>query len=420
MLLIKKAKVICENSAYNNKQVDILIKDGRISEIGTGLKFEGRTLELPNLHVSLGWFDAFAQVGEPGLEQRETFESFQKAASAGGFTRVGVVPNTKPALHSKTELRYVIESNQQSAVRLMPYGALTKNCEGKDFAEIYDLEHAGALAFTDGKQGIADSGLMLRSLQYVKPFKGLVMQTPQCKSLTSHGQMHEGECSTRLGTPGIPSIAETTIVERDLQLLQYAESRLHFNHISTAESVEIIRKAKAAGQAVTASVAVLNLLFTDAAIGNFDVNFKVLPPLRSQTDRAALIEGLKDGTIDFIDSNHIPLEIEEKECEFSYAGFGAINLQTAFSVALEALSPSFNLEELVACFTTRPAKVMGLPIGTFAEGEPAELTFFNPEQGYTFSQALNQSKSKNSPLFGRQMQGQVYGIFNNNQLIINK
>ncbi|MFN7115611.1 MAG: dihydroorotase, partial [Saprospiraceae bacterium] len=284
--------------------------------------------------------------------------------------------------------------------------------------EILDMYAAGAIAFSDGKKSIQHSGLILRALQYVQAFDGVIINHPSDKAIAADGQMHEGFVSTSLGLKGIPSLAEALMLERDLHLLEYTGSRLHVANVSTAGAVELIREAKAKGLRVTASVPVLNLLFTDEAVAEFDVNYKVLPPLRQAPDRDALIQGLLDGTIDCITSNHTPIDEEGKNLEFPYASFGVIGLETAFAAAWTALKGKIKLEQLIEKLAFTPRKIFNLNTPTVEVGQVANLTIFNPEHTWTFSSQDIRSKSNNTPFVGYEFTGKVLAIIHHHQSAI--
>ncbi len=338
---------------------------------------------------------------------------------AGGFTAVMPFPNTEPATHSKSEILYIKNKTQSYLVDFHPIGALSENTKGKDMAELLDMHHAGAVAFSDGKKAVQDGGLILRGVQYATIFNGIIFNSPFDKSIAPHGQIHEGVTSTSLGLPGIPSMAEEIMVQRDLQLLEYAQGRLHFHNISTARSVDLVRQAKKQGLNVTASVAVLNLCLTDEALSHFDTNLKVMPPLREKSDIEALIKGLKDGTIDFIDSNHSPIDTEGKDLEFPYAAFGAIGMESAFSLSNTFLNKKLTIEQLIELWAIKSRTILGLKIPEITEGVTANLTIFNPNEKWTFTGKDIYSKSKNSPLLSQpdlaELKGRVYGVVNKGQ-----
>lgn len=421
MLLFKSVLVVSPGNPLNGQRVDLLVANGKIEFIDkdfdeSRLPVTSKIIEIEGLSVSPGWLDTFCQVGEPGLEHRETFSTASSAAALGGFTGIFVLPNTRPALDSKSEVQFVQSATTGHTIDFYPMGAITKGCEGKDFAEMYDLRQSGAVAFTDGKLPIADSGLMLRALEYVKPISGIIVHQSYDPNLAKGSQMHEGEVSTLLGMRGMPAMAEELFVARDIELVKYADSKIHFANISTKGAVDLVRKAKAAGLQVTASACPLNLCFSDKSVADFENNFKVMPPLRAEEDMAALWEGLKDGTIDCINSNHIPLEIEQKECEFTYAGFGAINLETTFAL-LRTHNQGLTLGQLVEKLSINPRKIFDIAIPELRPGAVANLTFFLPDEEWIFTKEDIRSKSKNSPIVGHSLKGKVLGVLNNGRWI---
>jgi dihydroorotase len=424
MLLLRNVHIIAPAQAdLDGQNRDIHINaDGKIERIATAnslkIKDNIRVFDVPNAHVSIGWFDVGALTADPGLEHRETLETVSQAAMAGGFTTLAPFPNTEPAVHSKSEILYIKNRTQSYLVDFQPIGALSTNCEGKDLAEMLDMRAAGAIAFGDGRRTTQDAGLLLRGLQYAKIFDGLIFNRPNDKSTSPHGQMHEGVVSTSLGLPAIPSMAEEMMVQRDLHLVRYSDSRLHFHNLSAARSVALVRLAKEQGLRVTASVAALNLCFSDEILRGFDTNFKVMPPLREAEDIAALIEGLADGTIDFITSNHAPIDEEGKNLEFAYADFGAIGLETTFGLINKYLHNQFTINDLVRFFAENSRRVLGLEIPKIAEGELANLTIFDPSTEWIFTAKDIRSKSKNSPLIGAILRGPILGVVNRKQFQI--
>ena len=422
MLLLKNVTIIAPSSDLNGQIKDIYInKIGQIEKIGTDISVSKSTalFEKEGTCVSIGWADVGVHTCDPGFEHREDLASTTRAAMAGGFTAVMPFPNTEPATHSKSEILYIKNKTQSYLVDFHPIGALSENVKGKDMAELLDMHHAGAVAFSDGKKAVQDGGLILRGVQYATIFNGIIFNSPFDKSIAPHGQIHEGVTSTSLGLPGIPSMAEEIMVQRDLQLLEYAQGRLHFHNISTARSVELVRQAKKQGLNVTASVAVLNLCLTDEALSHFDTNLKVMPPLREKSDIEALIKGLKDGTIDFIDSNHSPIDTEGKDLEFPYAAFGAIGIESAFSLSNTFLNKKLTIEQLIELWAIKSRTILGLKIPEITEGVTANLTIFNPNEKWTFTEKDIYSKSKNSPLLSQpdlaELKGRVYGVVNKGQ-----
>lgn len=407
-MLIKNAKIVA-NGKITEPQ-DLLIEQGKIAAVGKNLSTSGEVWDFENAHVSIGWFDVGTQVCEPGFEHREDLRSAAEAAAAGGFTGLACFPNTLPALHSKTEIQYILTQSAKLPVQIRPLGAISHDCAGKDLAELFDMHAAGALAFSDGSRPVQDAGLLLRALQYSQAFKGLIFNTPHHKSIAAGGQMHEGKMSTELGLKAIPALAEELMVQRDLSLLEYAGGRLHLHLVSAARSVEMIRKAKKTGLAVTASVAVANLCFTDEKLSDFDSNWKILPPLRSDDDRRALLRGVEDGTIDFICTNHSPHDSEAKNLEFPYADFGMIGLETAFSLCRTFLSKKLSVNELVELWAVRPRQVLGLEVPKIEVGAQADLVVFDPDAAFVFSPENLKSKSSNSPFLGQVLKGTVLGV----------
>ncbi len=418
MLLLKNVTLVAPYNDLNGQNSDILIgKNGTIDKIEPRIAAsKGITVfEKEGTCVSVGWLDVGVHTCDPGFEHREDLASTARAAMAGGFTAVAPFPNTEPTIQTKSEILYIKNKTQSYLVDFYPIGALSADCKGKDIAEMVDMHQAGAIAFSDGKKAVQDAGLILRGMQYAKIFDGLVFNTPYDKSIASHGQMHEGEVSTSLGLPAIPTMAEELMLQRDIQLLEYADGRLHVHNISTARSVELIKQAKKQGLKITASVAAINLCFEDKILRGFDSHFKVMPPLREKNDIEALIKGLKEGTIDFIDSNHTPIDTEGKNLEFPYAAFGAIGLETAYAMTNTFLSKKLNTNQLVEFFALNPRKVLGVNIPDIAVGQVANLTLFNPKTEWTFTEKDIYSKSKNTPLVGRILRGRVEGVVNKGQ-----
>lgn len=414
-LLIKNAHIFDGKS--ESKPQDILITDGRIAEIGTQIAApkNATVWESSKLCVSPGWMDIGVQVCDPGYEHREDLRTALAASAAGGFTAIAPFANTSPTLHSKSEILYVKNkaAGLKSPVEVYPIGAISQGCEGKDLAELMDMNSAGAVAFSDGNKAVQDAGLLLRAIRYVQSFNGLVFNQPYHKSIASGGQMHEGLVSTSLGLKGIPSLAEELMVQRDLSLLEYAGGRLHIHLISTAKSVEMIRAAKKAGKQVTCSVAVANLCFSDEKLSDFDSNWKVLPPLRSPQDSKALLKGLSDGTIDFICSNHIPWDEEAKNLEFPFADFGMIGLETCFALCCTYLSKSLTINDIIEKLSNAPRRILGIPTPEIKVGEKADLSVFDPEAEWIYTEKNIRSKSKNSPFLEQKLRGRVIGVVNN-------
>lgn len=413
MLLLKQVQIIDSRSSWNGQTVDIYIKDGKINVIGQDLEVADATIfEAEGACVSIGWFDLGTQVGDPGIEHKEDLMSASDAAKAGGFTAIACQPNTHPTIHSKSEVLYIKNRTRGDIVDFYPIGAISEDCKGKDLAELMDMNHHGAVAFSDGKKSIQNNGLMLRALLYTKPFDGLIINQPYDKDIAAGGIVHEGVVSTSLGLKGIASLAEEMMIQRDLHLVEYTEGKLHVANISTSGSVDLIRRAKAKGLNVTASVNPMNLIFTDSVLTEFDTNYKVNPPIRAESDRVALIEGLKDGTIDLIQTHHTPQDSESKNLEFGYADNGVTMLETAFSAIQMALENDLSTEEIINKIATNPRKILNLELPTIEINSVANLTIFAPNTVWKYSKTY--SKSNNSPFLGQELKGKVLGIVNNN------
>jgi dihydroorotase len=418
-ILLKQVQIADTNSPYNGSVKDILIADGFIEKIETNISNADEMHDLKNCTVSPGWIDIFSQFCDPGMEYRETLESGANAAAAGGFTQVFVLPNTNPAVQNKSQVEYIVQKSKHLPIHIHPLGAITKNIEGKELAEMYDMKDNGAIAFTDGINPVQSSGLFLKALQYIKAFDGVLLQVPVDKSIGQHGLINEGIVSTQLGLPGIPAIAEEIIIRRDIELLKYAQSKLHITGISTANSLQLIIDAKNEGLKITCSVAPYHLFFCDEDMMNYDTNLKVNPPLRSRKDMMALREAVKDGLVDCIASHHNPQNWDAKTCEFEYAKNGMIGLQTTYA-ALQTVLPELSANDLTAILSANARKIFGLDDATIKEGNKAELTLFNPKENTVLTKENNKSKSANSPFIDKILKGKVLGIFSKGNLILNK
>lgn len=410
MKIILKSCTLVSAGHLTDGKKDILIENGIIKAISERIdETADQVIELENLHVSSGWFDARVNFCDPGDEVKEDLFSGLKAAEAGGMTAVAVTPNTNPTVSNKSQIEYLKMKSAFSPVSVHPYATLTSNMEGKNLAEMYDLIQAGAIGFTDYHAPVG-SGILYRALLYAKNFNGKIISFPLDHTIFGQGYVHEGRLSVMTGLKSIPSLAEYMTIERDLNLVRYTEGQIHFTGISAKESVELIRKAKADGLRVTADVYVHNLVFSEEDLMGFDATYKVLPPLRSKEDRAALINGLKDGTLDFVCSDHSPENIENKEVEFDQAAFGMIGVQTLFP--LLNLVEELSLSEKVALISRKPRAILGVPNYAIEVGEFADLTLFNPSVEVLYTEADLHSKSKNTPLKGKVLKGKVYGLIN--------
>ena len=415
-ILLKSAKIVCPNNKeLHLKKRDILIKKGFIEKIASSIEAPSNTklIELKNLHVSVGWFDSSVSFGEPGLEERENIANGLYVAAKSGFTDIVLNPNTKPVPDTSSDIVFLRERGLGKTTNLFPLGTLTKNSDGKDLAELFDMKNAGAIGFYDFKHQLTNPNLLKIALLYAQSFDGLVLSFPQDEQIKGKGIAHEGKATTMLGLKGIPAMAEELQVARDLFILEYTGGKLHIPTISTAGSVKLIANAKKKGLDVSCSVAVHNLTFTDESLNEFDTNFKVSPPLREQKDCKALIKGLKDGSIDFVTSDHIAIDIEEKRVEFDNAIEGSLGLESAFG----ALIPIFGLEDTIKLLTQGRER-FGLEEPVIKEGTKASLTLFDPTRNWNFETKDILSTSKNSMFLGSDLQGKVYGVINNDQITI--
>ncbi len=417
-IFLRAATIFQPSSPFHLQRQNILIEQGQITYIGPDEKQADKTLEADNLCVSAGWVDMFALPGEPGFEHKEDLQSIAAAAAAGGFTEVLCMPNVHPVVQTKGAINYIKNRSQELPVTLHPAGAVTTDATGKELTEMIDLKKAGAVAFTDGTQPIQGTEVMVKALQYLQLFDGLLINRPEDAKLTAFGQMHEGIASTRLGLKGLPALAEETIVARDLQLLAYTGGKLHISMVSTKAAIESIRKAKADGLQVTCDVASYQAAFTDETMAPFDTNYKVNPPFRSAADAEAIKQGLADGTIDALVSGHQPHDTEAKNLEFDLADFGIMNLETAFAIANQTFADSLPLEKLIEKLTVNPRNILQLPQPGISEGEVANLTIFDPSQYWTPTLATTRSKGINSPFFGQQLKGKVLGIVHKGHVVL--
>jgi dihydroorotase len=421
-VLLQQVFIADTHSPYNGHVKDILIVDGIIAQIADAISptsIDTTVITANEAIVSSGWVDIFSHFCDPGFEYRETLTTGAAAAAAGGFTQVFTLPNTQPVVTSKAQVAYVVEKSKALPVTVQPLGAVTKQIEGKELGEMYDMRLSGAVAFSDGLQAIQSSGLLLKALQYIKAFDGVIIQLPHDKSIGSFGLVNEGIISTQLGLPGIPAIAEELMIKRDIDLLEYTGSKLHITGITTANSVALIAAAKAKGLQLTCSVTPYHLLYCDEDLVDYDTNLKTNPPLRSKADMLALRQAVIDGQIDCIATHHLPQNWDSKTCEFEYAKHGMIGLQTVFA-AINQLLPSLSNEQISGLFSNNARQIFGLPEVSITEGAVAELTIFSRTGETILTKANSKSKSANTPLLNTALKGEVIGIFHKSQLHLNK
>ncbi|NQV99281.1 MAG: dihydroorotase [Rhodospirillales bacterium] len=356
-----------------------------------------------------GLIDMRAYLGEPGEEHKETLETAGRSAVAGGITSIVCLPNTQPVIDDMSGVEFVARRARKLGLsKVYPYGAVSKNLEGREIAELGMLKEAGAVAFTDGFHTIADIQLMQRALSYASTFGLLIVQHPEEPGLAGSGVMNTGETATRLGLTGIPREAEIIIVERDIRLVEMTNGRLHFAHLSTADSIDAVRKAKARGLAITCDTSPPYFALNELAVGDYRTFAKLSPPLRMEFDRQAVIEGLKDGTIDAIASDHCPQDEESKRLPFSEAAAGGVGLETLLPITLELYhNGHLSLLQAFDLVTRRPADLLGLEGGRLEIGRPADFAVVDTERGWKVEDKTLRSKSKNSPFDGRPVQGRV-------------
>jgi dihydroorotase len=419
-ILIKSATIIDSNSPHNGKVMDLLIENGIIKLIQLKIRAEKnmKVIEAKNLHLSAGWLDMQVSFCDPGFEHKEDLKSGVNAAIAGGFTGVAVVSSTNPPIHSKGDVQYIKNKTADAIVDVYPIGTVSFRQEGKDISEMYDMQLAGSVAFSDDKKSIGDAGLLMRALLYAQNFGSLIITHCDEKSISHDGKMNEGITSTMLGLKGIPALAEELMVDRNIFLAEYAKAPIHIANVSTRKSVRLIKQAKANGLKISASINAYNIALDDSALAGFDSNYKLNPPLRTKTDIEALREGLADGTIDAITSDHRPQDIESKDLEFDYASNGMIGLESAFGL-INTNKGKIKLETIINSITTNPRNILRLEQPKIAEGELANITLFDPEAEWVFEKKNIKSKSANTPFIGTKFKGKVIGIINKKQVHIN-
>jgi dihydroorotase len=409
--LVKEAVIVHSGSPYHLQKKDILISDGVIQRIADNIEEDSAEIISGNrLHCCIGLFDIGTHGGEPGFEHRETVDTLTQAAKAGGFSGLAVFPNLKPTTQTKADVTFLKNHAHRNDVEIYPIAALSHDLKGQDITEYYDLSAAGVLAISDGLQSVQDTGLLGRALQYANTAGLKVIHHPDDSFLSHVGEMHEGIMSTSLGMKGVPDVAELQMLQRDVLVLDYNGGQIIEHAISSARSIEVIESAKMQNQNVKATVPYMNLLFTDNDLSDFDSNLKVLPVLRSDTDRKALINAVKSGTIDVIVSNHKPLDEEAKNLEFTYAKPGATGLETCFPALIDQLSDSVGLETIVEKLAINPRKMLGLPIPEIRESAPVNLCLFDLDAPWIYDHKTCHSSSTNNPFWGKGFKSRVIKV----------
>ncbi len=408
-LLVRNGRVVDPAQGIDG-EFDVLIEDGVIAAVDRRIEADAPVLDAGGLVVAPGFIDLHTHLREPGFEYKETIETGCRAAAAGGFTAVCCMANTDPVNDEPAVTRYIMEkATRAGAVRVHPIGALSKGCRGEELAEIGEMVAGGAISVSDSPNPMSNTMFMRQALEYCRSFDIPAISHPQDVILTDRGTMHEGRVSTRIGLRGMPAPAEEIIVVRDLALAEFTGGRLHLGHLSTAGSVEAVRRAKARGAVVTCEVTAhhFSLIDEDVAVSNYDPRWKMNPPLRSDVDRRAVLEGLSDGTIDAIVSDHAPHHQDETEMDFADAPFGISGLETAVSLALDRLVTSeiIGIGDLVRLMSASPAAIVGVPGGSLAQGSPGDLTILDLDREVTVEPSNFVSRGRNTPFGGMTLRG---------------
>ena len=406
------------------RRADVLVRDGRIERIGEGIERQSdvSVIEAEGRLISPGWMDMHVHLREPGQEHKETIETGSAAAAFGGFTAVACMPNTDPPIATRDVVEFVRKRAEGGLVDVYPVGAVSKSRLGKELAELGDMSAGGAVAFSDDGSPVQDGGLMRRALEYSRTLRRPILAHEEDLTLNPHGQMHEGEVATRLGLPGIPSLAEESMIARDALLVAYTGGHVHVQHISTAGAVALVRRAKADGVRMTAEAAPHHFAMTDEEVerSGYDTSTKMHPPLRSASDVEAVRAGLADGTIDAIATDHAPHALFEKEVEYTAAPFGIIGLETCWGLVGRELIRAgvLDVHSAVYKLTVAPREILGLPVPVVEEGADANLTVFDADTVWTFERRHIQSKSHNTPFLGAEMVGRAWAVYNRGRLVV--
>ena len=421
-VLIKSAKIIDPENGLNNKVRDVYLENGVIKDISPKIDDvnNSKIIHKSNLHLSPGWFDFWVDFDYPGMENRETIETGVLSAAKGGFTNVAINPKTNPVIDDGFMVKLILEKTNSDIVNISVIGALTKGAKGEALADIYDMNKNGAIAFSDGKLSNMKADTLSIALDYAKGIEGLIMSFPSEYSLSKNGQVNEGKISLMNGLKGIPNISETVNVFRDISICEYNKSKLHLSSISSKESIHLINQAKDKNLDITCHVTPYHLFFDEEDLLDFDTYKKVFPPIRTQQDRDALKNAIKEGVIDFVSSEHTPVLIEDKICPFENASFGTIGLESYFGAVNKSLKGVCELDYIIDIIAIKPRKRFKIDVPKVEVGQKAEITLFDPSISWTFSKEHIGSKSPNSIFLGQELLGKPIGVFNNNKLFLNE
>ena len=420
--IIKSATIIDPKSIFHGQKKDVFIKGNKIIDIQKKISIKEPFIEIKskNLHISPGFIDLHTRIGEPGLEFKEDFHSALNAASNGGFTGIVHMPNTIPPIQNSSDISFILKKSEENIVDIFPTGCLTKNMEGAEITEMYDLIKSGAVAFTDDKKSIENTMLMNIAMEYAQQFNTTIMCTCYDKNLCNEGQLNEGKFSTLLGLKGIPEIAEEIRIARDIDLTEYSKGKIHISTASTKKSLNLIKQAKKKGVNISCDIAAHQLILTDEMASEFDTNLKLFPPARDKKTIKEIIKQIQNGTIDVICSDHTPVEIEKKNCSFSNADFGIIALETTFPICNSILKDIISIEKIIELLSVNPRKILNIPYPSIELDKIANITIFDPDEEWTYKEHNIKSKSKNTPFIGRKFIGRIIGILNNGKISLNR
>lgn len=417
--LLLKGGTLMDPEKGSSRRADVLIRDGKIQQIDDNIEAGEAGVEVfdcTDKYLSPGWMDMHVHLREPGFEYKETIQTGCSAAAFGGFTAVACMPNTNPAIHTRDVVEFIIDRAADTMVDVYPIACVSKDRAGKELTEMADLAEGGAVAFSDDGSPVQDAGLMRRALEYSSMLGLPIINHMEEQTLNPGGHMFEGDVSMRLGMTGIPSLSEEVMIARDILLAQYTGGHVHVAHISTAGAVQLVREAKAKGIPITAEVCTHHFTLTDEAVErmHFSTNTKMHPPLADEASVAAVKEGLKDGTIDALCTDHAPHASFEKEVEYIAAPFGILGLETAWGLTCrELVTPGvISLQEAVKKWTVEPRRILSIPMPRIAEGEHANLTVFDATTKWTFEEHQIRSKSSNTPFVGDEMVGKAWAVYN--------